>query len=56
VQGEPVQRTLNERCDCCRLLIVVQLDVGEPRVVIDDRVSEVIADPRARLHPLAAAL
>jgi hypothetical protein len=35
------------------LFVVVELDVGEAGVVVDDRVHEVVADPRLRAHPVA---
>jgi hypothetical protein len=38
------------------LLVGVELDVGEPRVVVDDRVREVVADPRLGAHPAAAVV
>jgi uncharacterized protein (DUF58 family) len=34
-----------------RGFLVVELDVGEPRVVVDERVREVVAHPCLRAHP-----
>ena len=53
---EPGQRALDERRHRRRPLVCVQLDVGEPRVVVDDRVGEVLADSRLGRHPPARAL
>ena len=38
------------------LFVVVQLDVGQPRVVVDDRVRVVVADAGAGGHPVPIAL
>ncbi|HEX5851802.1 MAG TPA: hypothetical protein VFY36_01800 [Solirubrobacteraceae bacterium] len=53
---EPLKGPCNEVCDGLRSLIAVQFDVGQARVVIDDRVREVIAHPCALIHPVAAAI
>ena len=34
-------------------LVAVELDVGQARVVVDDRVGEVVADPGLGAHPAA---
>ena len=49
-------RALDERRDGLGALVVVELDVGQSRVVVDDGVSEVIAPPSPGRHPVAAAL
>jgi hypothetical protein len=36
--------------------VVVELDVGEPGVVVDDRVGVVVADPGLGAHPVAGTL
>ena len=46
VLGEEGERPLDEAGDRRGFLVVVELDVGEPGVVVDDRVREVVADPR----------
>src|SRR5439155_19197410 len=38
-----------------RPLVAMELDVGEPRVVVDDRVREVVADQPLRMRRLAPA-
>jgi hypothetical protein len=43
VEGE---RAFDEGGYGLGLLVIVELDVGEPRVVVDDRVREVVADLR----------
>ena len=53
---EEDERPLEEAGDGRRPLVVVQLDVGEPRVVVDDRVRVVVADPRPGLHPASRAV
>lgn len=53
---EPVEGSRNEGGDGLCSLVAVQLNVGQPRVVIHDRVSEVIAHSSAGLHPVACAL
>jgi hypothetical protein len=53
VLGEEDERALDEGGHGRSLLIVVELDESEARAVVDDRVCEVVADSRARLHPLA---
>jgi hypothetical protein len=45
--------SLDEAGNGGRPLVVVELDIGEPGVVVDDRVREVVADPRLRAHPAA---
>jgi hypothetical protein len=54
--GEEDERALDEAGDRRCLLVGVELDVGEAGVVVDDRVREVVAEPRLRSHPLARAL
>ena len=44
VLGEEGERAFDERGDGRCFLVVVQLDVREPRVVVDDRVRVVVAD------------
>jgi hypothetical protein len=51
VLGEEGERTLDEGGHSRRPLIVQELDVGQARVVVDDRVREVVADAGARVHP-----
>ena len=41
---KPCERPGDKRGDGRCRLVLVQLDVRQPRVVIDDRVSEVVAD------------
>src|SRR5436305_278227 len=36
--------------------VIVELDEGEPGVVVDDRVRVVVADSRLRAHPAASAM
>ncbi len=55
VLGEEGERPLDEAGDGRGFLVVVQLDVGEPGVVVDDRVRVVVADPRLGAHPVAAS-
>jgi hypothetical protein len=56
VLGEEDKGTLDERGDGLGFLVIVELDVGEPGVVVDDRVREVVTDPRLGTHPVARAL
>ena len=53
---EEGERPLDESGDGRGLLVGVELDVGEPRMVVDDRVREVVADPRFLPHPAATAM
>ena len=53
---EEGERALDEAGDRRCLAVVVELDEGEPRVVVDDRVRVVVADPGLRPHPVAAGL
>jgi hypothetical protein len=50
---EPAQPALHEGRHRCRLLVVVQLHVGEPAVVVDDRVGEVRSNAFLVRHPVA---
>jgi hypothetical protein len=45
-------RPLDEAGDGCCLLVSVELDEGEPGVVVDDRVRVVVADPCVWTHPV----
>ena len=54
--GEEGERALDEAGDGCCSLVLVELDVGEPGVVVDDRVRVVVADPCLVTHPVAVAL
>ena len=45
------KRTLDEGCDGRGFLVGVELDIGEPGVVVDDRVRVVVADPRLGASP-----
>ena len=56
VRGEEGERALDKAGHGRRPLVVVELDVGESRVVVDDRVRVVVADPRLGAHPAARAL
>src|SRR5437762_1757409 len=56
VLGEEGERALDERGYRLGFLVVVELDVGEPRVVVDDRVRVVVADPRLWAHPAMAGV
>jgi hypothetical protein len=53
VLGEVRERALDKAGDGRCLLVVVELGIGEPRVVVDDRVRVVVADPGLGAHPLA---
>src|SRR5436190_7396419 len=53
VAFEEGERPPDEAGDRFGFLVVVELDVGEPRVVVDDRVREVVSDTRFRPHPAA---
>ena len=53
VEGE---RPLEEAGHCRCPLVGVELDVGEPGVVVDDGVFVVVADAGLSVHPLARAL
>ena len=44
VLGEEGERSLEEADDRKRALVCVDLAVGEPRVVVDDGMHEVVAD------------
>ena len=44
------ERALDEAGHGRRLLVLVELDVGEPRVVVDDRVRIVVALVSARIQ------
>jgi hypothetical protein len=55
VPFKPRERSADELGDSLGALVAVQLDIGQAGVVIDDRVREVIAHPRAVSHPAAAA-
>jgi len=48
---EEGEGAFDEAGDGLGLVVVVELDVGEPRVVVDDRVRDVVADPRLRTRP-----
>jgi hypothetical protein len=50
------QRAFEEGGDGAGALVVVQLDVGQARVVVDDRVHVVVADARFGLHPVPGGL
>jgi hypothetical protein len=54
--GEERQCTLDERGDRCGALVGAELDLGQARVVIDDRVRVVVANARGGLHPISIAL
>jgi hypothetical protein len=56
VLGEEGERPLEEAGDGRCFLVVVELDVGESRVVVDDGVREVVADACVRSRPAAVAL
>ena len=45
--GEEGERPLDEAGDGRGAFVVVELDVGEPRMVVDDSVRVVVADPGA---------
>ena len=51
--GEEGERALDEAGDGRGRLVGVELDVGEPGVVVDDRVRVVVADPRLGPRPVA---
>ena len=50
---EEGERSFDEGGDGLGSLVVVELEIGESRVVVDDRVRVVVADPRLRPHPAA---
>ena len=54
--GKERQRALEEAGHGGRAFVVVKLDVGQPRVIVDDRVGVVVADPGRGGHPLAVTL
>src|SRR4029450_11032946 len=54
VFGEEGERAFDEAGHRQRLLVVMELDVGEPGMVVDDRVREVITDPRPDPAPAQA--
>jgi hypothetical protein len=56
LRSEEGERPIDEAGHGRRLLVSVEVDVGEPGVVVDDRVRVVVADPRFRTHPFARAL
>jgi len=58
LRGDPVfgiegERAFDEAGDRCRPLVCVELDVGQSRVVVDDCVRVVAADPGLGTHPVA---
>src|ERR1700691_2114603 len=53
---EPLQCPGDEPRDGLSALVAVQLDVAQARVIIDDRMREVITHPCALIHPVAVAL
>ena len=55
VRGVENERSLEERRDGRCAFVVVELGVGEPRVVVDNRVGKVVADSGLWAHPVAAA-
>src|SRR5215207_2881583 len=61
LDGDPVRGVENEPAfdeagDRCRTLVGVELAVGEPRVVVDEGVHKLMADPRALLGAGAKAI
>ena len=55
-RGEEGERPLDEGGHRRGPLVRMELDVGQARVVVDDRVRVVVADARFRPHPVARAL
>src|SRR5207248_4621151 len=53
---EEGERPLDERGHSLGPFVVVELDIGEPGLVVDGRVREVVADPRLGTHPVARSL
>jgi hypothetical protein len=56
VRGVEGQRTLDEADDGRCPLVAVEFTVGEPRVVVDDRVHPLVADTDPLLGPRAEAI
>jgi hypothetical protein len=54
--GEERQGAFEEAGDGGGAFVVMQFDVGQPRVVVDDRVGVVVADAGVGMHPVAVAL
>jgi hypothetical protein len=56
MSGEEGKRSFEEGDGGRGALVCVDLGVGETRVIVDDRMHEVVADPRLGAHPVAGAL